>query len=282
MEFLRGGFVSRRCAKCGTISLDDSQEPIRQKASRFGKLAATFGALSILFSILTCVPAIYFAVKCLRIKQSPYVVPRGRIAAIIGIWTSIIFTPVSSCCIVSMIFTSYVAAISNRTEDPGEIANMAKQIGSFKLDKSWEPRKAQTILGSQSVQYVLKSGSGISEDREVLAVVEFTRYTTFPPVSEAQIVNQSRLRSLGTTGHLTVQDNQVLIWNFIGAKREVFLDFCKNRDDEDAHRFIVIATISNRKYSIVAVSKLDENGNQFASQADLQKIFDSFVPAEPR
>ena len=272
---LRGGVTSLRCAGCGTVSLDDSQTPVRQKAARLGKFAAIFGILSILFSVLTCIPAIYFATKCLRMKQSLFRKPSGRTMALIGIWTSVIFTPISACCISMIGFTSYIAMISTRTEDPAEIAKLAQRIGAFNLGDAWSPRKGQTVLGSRSVQYIVVTEK--NKNRNVNAVVEFSEHTSFPPVSVPQIINQARMRSLANTGHLSVKNTETLNWEIAGSPRVVLLDRGQARN-KDMIRFISVITISDKKYSIIGVSRLDAEGNAIMPLEQFRRIFESFQP----
>ena len=273
---LRGGIISHRCANCGGISLDESQTPARKKAGSMGRLAILFAALSLVFSILTAIPAFYFAVKCLRIRQSPYVKPRGRLLAIAAIWTTIILTPVSSCCVSSIVLSLVTNGAVGRFEDPGDIQQMAKEIGTFELGDKWTPRKAQSIFGTRSVQYVIRQNE--DEDSKTLAAIEVSEYDSFLPKSKAQFVQEARIRSIANTGHLNVKETERLDWRFCGESGNVILEKCTHSGN-DVQRLIAVAKVGKRKYLIVAISRFNDDGELVFGREKFKLVIESFEPA---
>ncbi len=192
-------------------------------------------------------------------------------------------------CILSSIVALVVVVVnfSQVTSNEADTRQMAEAVFDIELpeelryQRGVRPIMGMTIIKVTSSKYEPKDKAKKTWDevRKETVAMELADYRSLA-MSNTQIIGTKKLETIGDSGSIKIDSEELVEWNIAGEKRQVKVMTGTGSNKRVYRKYLAIVEVRSSKYAVYlgTIDEATEPTEYSLAEPEVQKIFESFVP----
>ena len=266
-----------RCASCGSVAVPPNEAST--KANRFAWRSFWLGLSSMILLCITGLPAIWYGVRSLMQMRFARSQKSDRKAAVAGVALGVVFGVLGTG-LVTVIggFVLFMALLSEHSNDPVRISQIQASIGTIDLPGDFQPHDGDLLRDHfRRVEWQ----DGFQSDTR--GRMRLVKATPGDPFADPQIYQPKMQFNLDSEIDVDsdASEEQSVSWTFAGKTRSITkISEPATEGDFQVVRYVGSTLNDSAEGDVFVLAVCVREPGKY-SEEDVQKIFESFVPAVP-